>query len=437
MAPAAEELRSSIIELVEAYYHQAFSPKPFIPGETPVPVSGRVFNAADLQTLVDASLDFWLTAGRYAEAFERRFAEWLGRRHCLLVNSGSSANLLAIAALASPLLQESRLLPGDEVITVASAFPTTVSPIVQCGLVPVFVDVAIPSYNIDVQQLELALSQRVRAIILAHTLGNPFDVAGVTAFAQKHGLWLIEDNCDALGSLYGGRRTGAFGTLSTSSFYPAHHITMGEGGAVLTDDSTLRRVVESMRDWGRDCWCPPGRDNTCGKRFEWQLGDLPRGYDHKYTYSHVGYNLKATDMQAAVGLAQLDELPAFIEARRRNFETLRCGLADLADYLILPEPTADSEPSWFGFPLAVRTGAPRSRDDVVRYLNERRIGTRLLFGGNLVRQPAYKDVPCRVVGALENADQVMRSAFWVGVYPGLTQEMLEYAIGCLHEVWCH
>ncbi|MGE5482644.1 MAG: lipopolysaccharide biosynthesis protein RfbH, partial [Bacteroidota bacterium] len=409
----AHELRARILSLVRDYYAARWPSQPFRPGIDPIPVSGKVFDAEELVYLVDAALDFWLTAGPYAEAFEKEFARWVGTRFAILTNSGSSANLLAVSALTSPLLGDRRLVPGDEVITVAAGFPTTVNPIIQNRLVPVFVDIHIPTYNVDVKQLEDALSDRTKAIILAHTLGNPFDVAAVTEFARKHGLWLIEDMCDAVGAEYAGQKVGTFGDLATVSFYPAHHITMGEGGAVLTSNPLLKRIVESFRDWGRDCWCAPGKSNTCGKRFDWQLGDLPHGYDHKYTYSHIGYNLKATDLQAAVGVAQLRKLPAFIAARRRNFTYLRAKLEPLQDFIILPEPTAKSEPSWFGFLITVREESDLTRNDLVRWLDNHRIGTRLLFGGNLARQPAYRDAGYRVVGELRNSDRVMNQTFWV------------------------
>ena len=430
----ADELRAKILELTAEYYEAAFSKKEFEAGSTPVPVSGRVFDSAELQSLVDSSLDFWLTTGRFAAQFEKEFAKIFGLRNAILVNSGSSANLLALSALTSSQLGDKSLKPGDEVITVAAGFPTTVNPIIQNNLVPVFLDVSIPTYNIDVSQLESALSPKTRAIMLAHTLGNPFDLETVTAFASQNDLWLIEDCCDAVGATYQAKSVGTFGSLATVSFYPAHHITMGEGGAVLTDKPKLKTLVESFRDWGRDCWCEPGDDNTCGKRFEWQLGNLPHGYDHKYTYSHIGYNLKATDMQAAVGVAQLQKLPGFIQARRENFAKLYAGLEDLQEYLILPEATPDSQPSWFGFPIAVRPEAPLSRNEVVRFLNNRKIATRLLFGGNLVRQPAYLNVPHRKVGALPNSDFVMNQVFWIGVYPGLTETMLDYVISAFHEL---
>ena len=432
MTSRADELRRQILELVADYYTEAFPDKEFVPGQSAVPVSGRVFDAAELQHLVDASLDFWLTTGRFAAQFEREFARFMGVRHAILVNSGSSANLLALSCLTSPKLGDRALRPGDEVITVAAGFPTTVNPIIQNQLVPVFVDVQIPTYNIDVAQLEAAWSERTRAVIVAHTLGNPFDLDAVVEFARRHDLWLIEDCCDATGATYKGRKVGTFGDLATVSFYPAHHITMGEGGCVLTSSGKLKTLVESFRDWGRDCWCEPGKDNTCGKRFEWQLGQLPCGYDHKYTYSHIGYNHKATDMQAAVGVAQMAKLPQFIEARRRNFAFLTQSLQDLQDVLILPEATPGSDPSWFGFPIAVRTDAPFSRNDLVGYLEMHKVATRLLFGGNLVRQPAYQQVNYRVGGSLANTDFVMNQVFWIGLYPGLTEAMLQQSADLLH-----
>lgn len=401
MTDRAKELRAQIGELVAEYYDAAFNSHEFVPGETPVPVSGRVFDAAELRHLVDASLDFWLTTGRFAAQFEKEFADFFGLRQAMLVNSGSSANLLALTSLTSHTLGERALRPGDEVITVAAGFPTTVNPIVQNQMVPVFVDVTIPTYNIDTSQLEAALSTRTRAVMLAHTLGNPFDLATVSAFVRKHNLWLIEDCCDAVGATYKGQHVGSFGDFATVSFYPAHHITMGEGGCILTDRPALKKLVESFRDWGRDCWCDPGKENTCGKRFDWQLGDLPHGYDHKYIYSHIGYNLKLTDMQAAVGVAQLRKLREFIETRRRNFQILFEGLTDLQEFFILPEATDLSEPSWFGFPMSVRSDAPFSRDQLIRYLEEHHVRTRLIFAGNLLRQPAYRNVQYRLVGSLE------------------------------------
>jgi CDP-6-deoxy-D-xylo-4-hexulose-3-dehydrase len=422
----AEQLRQQIRELVGEYTREAFAPKAFVPGETPLPVSGRVFDQRELQTLVDSSLDFWLTTGRFAAEFERRFSDYVGVRCASLVNSGSSANLLALSALTSRTLGERRIAPGDEVITVAAGFPTTVNPILQNQAVPVFVDVAQGTWNVDASLLEAALSPRTKALIFAHTLGNPFDLATVSAFAKAHNLWLIEDCCDALGASFGGRMAGTFGDIATFSFYPAHHITMGEGGAVLTDQPALGKLIESFRDWGRDCWCDPGCDNTCHKRFEWQLGKLPRGYDHKYIYSQIGYNLKLTDMQAAVGVAQLDKLEGFIAARRRNFARLRQALAGTQEVYLLPEPAPGGKPSWFGFPLAVRPESGRTRDKIIAFLEQRKIGTRLLFGGNLLRQPAYEHVHCRAAGELPNSDYVMRNVFWVGVYPGLSDAMIDY-----------
>ena len=432
-ADSADVLREQILDLVQRYYAEAFQEQPFVAGETQIHFAGRVFDERELVSLVDASLDFWLTTGRYAEQFERSFARLFGLRHALLVNSGSSANLVALSCLTSAKLGKRRLRAGDEVITVASSFPTTVNPILQNGLVPVFVDVDVPTYNIDVQMLEAALSDRTRAIMVAHTLGNPFDLDAVTAFAHEHDLWLVEDCCDALGSTYRGRMVGTFGDLASVSFYPAHHITMGEGGCVLTNKGRLKVLAESFRDWGRDCWCDPGKENTCGKRFDHQLGELPHGYDHKYIYSHVGYNLKLTDMQAAVGVAQLEKLDAFTRARRRNFDLLYAGLRDLEEHLILPEATRHSEPSWFGFPLALREESPISRDHMLRFMNGRKIATRLLFGGNLLRQPAYRDVPRRSVGDLRRADFVMNQVFWVGVYPGLTNESIQFVIESFHD----
>ncbi|MFZ5816088.1 MAG: lipopolysaccharide biosynthesis protein RfbH [Bacillota bacterium] len=422
----SKELRAKILELTREYYRQNWPGREFVAGKDPVPVSGKVFDEEELAHLVDASLDFWLTTGRYAAQFEREFAAFMGVRHALLVNSGSSANLAALSALTSPQLGERRLQPGDEVITVAAGFPTTVNPIIQNGLVPVFLDVDIPTYNIDVTQLEAAISPRTRAIMVAHTLGNPFALDAVTAVAQKHSLWLVEDACDAVGSEYEGQKVGSFGDLATVSFYPAHHITMGEGGAVLTQKPALKKLVESFRDWGRDCWCEPGKDNTCGKRFGWQLGDLPYGYDHKYIYSHIGYNLKLTDMQAAVGVAQLKKLPEFIRLRRENFARLKQALAPLEEFLILPEATPKSDPSWFGFPITVREDAPVSRNELVLFLEERNIKTRLLFGGNLLRQPAYRGINHRVVGELRNTDRIMNQTFWIGLFPGITGAMIDF-----------
>ncbi len=423
-----EMLRDRILELVAEYTQEAFGNTDFVPGESPVPVSGKVFDSAEVTSLVDSALDFWLTTGRFADQFERDFARFIGVRNAVLVNSGSSANLVALSALTSPKLGERRLKTGDEVITTAAGFPTTVNPIVQCGLVPVFVDVTVPTYNIDTSQLEEALSDKTRAVMVAHTLGNPVDLDRVMDFVGRHDLWFVEDCCDAVGSTYNGRNVGTFGDVATTSFYPAHHITMGEGGCVLTNEPLLKTIAESFRDWGRDCWCDPGKANTCGKRFDWQLGDLPHGYDHKYIYSHIGYNLKMTDMQAAVGVAQLHKLPQFIVARKRNFAALKSGLQGLEEFFTLPEPTRNADPSWFGFPIMVRPGAPFSREQVVRYLEEKKVATRTLFGGNLVRQPAYRDVRYRTVGSLRQSDLIMNGLFWIGVYPGIRPEMLAYIV---------
>jgi len=434
MSKTASQLRDEIRSMVKEYYDVALAAKAFVTGEGSIPVSGKVFDSTEIELLVEASLDGWLTTGRFAAQFEREFAAFMGVRCSLLVNSGSSANLATLSCLTSPSLGDRRLTPGDEVITVAAGFPTTVNPIIQNGLIPVFVDVQVPTYNIDITQLEAAVSGRTKAVVLAHTLGNPFDLDAVMQFATKHNLWVIEDCCDAVGSTYKGRGVGTFGHLATTSFYPAHHITMGEGGCVLTQSPALKKLVESFRDWGRDCWCDPGKSNTCGCRFEWKLGDLPTGYDHKYIYSHIGYNLKATDMQAAVGVAQLKKLPGFIAARRANFAKLHAALSDLQDIFILPEATAGSEPSWFGFPLALRPGAPTTRNQVVSFLESRNISTRLLFGGNLLRQPAYRDIQRRVIGDLKNTDFVMNNVFWIGLYPGITQPMIDYMVDTFHQI---
>jgi len=426
MTERAEHLRRQILDLVAEYFMEAFPVAEFMPGLSSVPVSGKIIDDADLSTVVDSALDCWFTTGRFAEEFERKLARFVGVRCASLVNSGSSANLLAVSALTSPKLGDRRLKPGDEVITVAAGFPTTINPILQNRLVPVFVDVTVPTYEIDVSQLEAARSEKTRAIIIAHTLGNVFDLDAVTAFAKEHNLWLIEDCCDALGSTWKGRRVGTFGDIATVSFYPAHHITLGEGGAVLTDQPSLQMLIESFRDWGRDCWCHTGKDNTCGKRFEWQLGGLPCGYDHKYTYSHVGYNLKATDMQAALGVSQIEKLPLFIERRKENFHRLYQAMKHLEEFFLLPEATAGSDPAWFGFPIGIREGAPFTREDLIRALDAQKIGTRLLFGGNLLRQPAYEGCEYRAVGQLPNTDYVMNNVFWIGVYPGLTGPMLDF-----------
>jgi CDP-6-deoxy-D-xylo-4-hexulose-3-dehydrase len=429
----AASLRRRIAELVTEYHKSAFSPKPFVGGISSVPVSGKVFDEDEINHLVDASLDFWLTTGRFAQDFELKFAEFMGVKHALLCNSGSSANLLAVTSLVSPKLRDRQLQPGDEVITVATGFPTTINPIFQNGLVPVFVDVQLGTFDATEEALEGAVSPRTRAIMMAHTLGNPFDLQAVMRIAKKHDLFVIEDTCDAVGALYDGRPVGSFGDISTVSYYPAHHITMGEGGCVLTNNPVLKKIIESYRDWGRDCWCPPGNDNTCGRRFDWQLGELPHGYDHKYVYSHIGYNLKLTDMQAAVGVAQLKKLPTFIEARRRNWGRINEGLLPLSDYFIFPTATPNSEPSWFGYALTVRQDAPFSRLELIQHLESKKIGTRLLFGGNILRQPAYLGTQYRISGELTNSDLITQQAFWIGVHPGLTDGMIDFVLTTIHE----
>lgn len=407
----------------------------FIPGYSPVPVSGRVFGPEDIRALVDSALDFWLTTGRFNEGFEKRFASYLGVRYALTTNSGSSANLLAVSALTCKTLGDRQLKAGDEVITVAAGFPTTINPLILYGLIPVFIDVSIPTYNIRSDLIESAVGEKTRAIMIAHTLGNPFDVAEVLRIARKYDLWIIEDCCDALGSTYSlntepydPKFVGTFGHIATFSFYPAHHITMGEGGAVVTNDSSLKKIMESFRDWGRDCWCPPGHDNSCKRRFDWQMGGLPLGYDHKYIYSRVGFNLKITDMQAAVGLAQMDRLSSFAEKRRRNYEYLKMRLSKFEDFLILPEPTPCSDPVWFGFPITIRHEARVYRTDLLKYLDGQKIGTRLLFGGNLVRQPYFAGQRYRLHGELATTDTIMNSSFWIGVYPGLDETMLDFVV---------
>lgn len=421
------------MELVEEYHVIAHAPKQFVAGQSPVPVSGRVFDASDVKSLVDSALDFWLTTGRFNEEFQRKLAKRVGARYALTVNSGSSANLVAFSALTSPLLRDRQVPLGSEVITAATGFPTTVNPSMTQGMVPVFVDVDIPTYNIIPERVEEAITPNTRAIMVAHTLGNPFDAGKIADIAKRHKLWLIEDCCDALGATFDGRHVGTFGDIGTLSFYPAHHITTGEGGAVFTSHPGLRRAMETFRDWGRDCYCDPGKDNTCERRFDWQLGELPRGYDHKYIYSHLGFNLKITDMQAAVGVSQLDHLEGFIADRRRNFDLLKSGLKELEEFFILPEATRNSDPSWFGFVLTVRDGAPFERDAIVRHLNERRIGTRLLFGGNLVRQPYMIGRNFRVHGSLANSDTIMNRAFWIGVYPGLGDEHIGYVLQVIRD----
>jgi CDP-6-deoxy-D-xylo-4-hexulose-3-dehydrase len=419
-------LRQQIAQLVDEYAAIQYTPKAFTPGTTVVPPSGKVLDAAELKNMVEASLDGWLTTGRFNEAFEKRLAEYLGVKFLITTNSGSSANLLAFTTLTSPRLGERAIKPGDEVIGVAAGFPTTVNPILQFGAVPVFVDIDLASHNIDADKIEAAISPKTKAIMLAHSLGNPFNINVVMEICRKHGLWLIEDNCDALGSRYNGQLTGTFGDIGTLSFYPAHHITMGEGGAVFTNNHELKLIAESFRDWGRDCYCAPGKDNTCGKRFCWKLGNLPEGYDHKYTYSHLGYNLKITDMQAACGLAQMDKLDSFVQARKDNFAYLRNRLSSCEEFLILPEATPNSDPSWFGFLMTIRPESDVRRVDLINYLDQNKIGTRLLFAGNLTRQPYMLGRNFRISGDLTNTDLVMNNSFWVGVYPGLNEEMLSF-----------
>ncbi len=428
-----DEQRQRILAQVHDYAAQMEQRAPFVPGQTAVPPAGRVLDAEAYVAMVDAALDGWLTTGRFNDQFERLIAERIGVKRALTTNSGSSANLLALSALTSPLLGERALKPGDEVITAAAGFPTTINPILQNALVPVFVDSTLPTYNPTPESIEAAIGPRTRAIMLAHALGNPFEAATLRRLADQHGLWLIEDCCDALGSKLHGKSVGSFGHLGTLSFYPAHHITTGEGGAVFTDDPIIARAVESFRDWGRDCYCAPGKDNTCGKRFDWQLGKLPCGYDHKYTYSHAGYNLKMTDMQAALGVAQMARLDEFIAARKRNFAHLSARLAACEEFLILPEATPDSDPSWFGFLLTLRENAPCSRVDLLRYLDQHKIGTRLLFAGNVTRQPYMKGREFRVSGDLAVADTITERSFWIGLYPGLSTQMLDHAADRISE----
>lgn len=423
-----EQLRTQIADLVKQYADLAYAPTTFEGGKNVVPPSGKVIGAAELQNMVEASLDGWLTTGRFNDAFEKRLTEFLGVKHALTTNSGSSANLLAFMTLTSHKLGERAIQPGDEVISVAAGFPTTVNPILQFGAVPVFVDVQLGTYNVDPAKIEAAITPKTKAIMLAHTLGNPYDLDAITALAKKHKLWLIEDCCDALGSTYNGKLCGTFGDIGTLSFYPAHHITMGEGGAVFTNNDQLRQIVESIRDWGRDCYCAPGKDNTCGKRFCQKLGDLPQGYDHKYTYSHIGYNLKISDMQAACALAQMDRVEEFIAARKANFAYLKAGLKSCEEFLLLPEATPNSDPSWFGFPITIKANAGINRVDLLQYLDQSKIGTRLLFAGNLTRQPYMKGRNFRISGELTNTDTVMNDTFWIGVYPGLSKEMLDFVI---------
>ena len=422
------EIKNRILDLVNNYSIINFKEKEFIPGISDVPVSGKVIGALELQNMVEASLDGWLTTGRFNKQFEEKLSQFLGIKCLLTVNSGSSANLIAFSTLTSPKLKDRAIQKGDEVISVAAGFPTTVNPIVQFGAIPVFVDVKISTYNIDENLIEAAITKKTKAVMLAHTLGNPFNVKKIKEICEKYNLWLIEDSCDALGSKFDNQNVGTFGDLATLSFYPAHHITMGEGGAVFTNSKKLERIAESFRDWGRDCYCEPGKDNTCNKRFSWQLGDLPYGYDHKYTYSHLGYNMKITDMQAACGLAQLDRLEGFIKKRKENFSFLYTNIKDLEEFLILPEPEKNSEPSWFGFPVSLRKNSKFKRNDLIKYLNDNKIGTRLLFSGNLIKQPYMKNVTFKVHGELKNTDFVMENTFWTGVYPGLSLKHLEYCV---------
>lgn len=423
------ELRKEILEKVAEYYKLKYeNVAPFEGGKTTIPFAGRIFDESELITLVDSSLDFWLTTGRYAEEFEAKFAEFMEQKACLLVNSGSSANLIAFTTLLSPLLKSKRLKKGDEVITVAAGFPTTVNPIVQSGLIPVFVDVDLETFNIKVSEIEKAISSKTKAIMLAHTLGNPFDIDAVKSIAEKYGLFLIEDCCDAVGSTYNGKMVGTFGDIATTSFYPAHHITMGEGGSVLTSNPLLKRIAVSMRDWGRDCYCDPGCDNTCGRRFKAQFGELPEGYDHKYVYSHLGYNLKVTDMQASIGVAQLKKLPSFIESRKANFKKIFEGLKKYEEFLILPKATPKSDPSWFGFPFNVRENDLFTRKDLAEFLEKNKILTRQLFAGNMTKQPAYQDVEYRISGSLQNTDYIMRNTIFIGVYPGIDDVRINFIL---------
>ncbi len=428
-----EEIRQEIATLVQEFADISYAPKPFVPGETMVPVSGKVIGAPELKNMVQASLDGWLTTGRFNTIFEERLANYLGVKYLITVNSGSSANLVAFSTLTSNRLGDRAIKPGDEVIGVAAGFPTTVNPIIQCGAVPVFVDIDLATHNIDASKIEAAITSKTKAIMLAHSLGNPFNLDIVMALCKKYELWLIEDCCDALGATFDGKMVGSFGDIATLSFYPAHHITMGEGGAVFTNNAELKQIAESFRDWGRDCYCPPGKDNTCNKRFCWKLGNLPEGYDHKYTYSHLGYNLKITDMQAACALAQLDRVDEFIAARKSNFVYLKDRLQSCGEFLHLPEATPNSEPSWFGFPLILKESSGVQRVDLINYLDQNRIGTRLLFAGNLTRQPYMLGRNFRVSGDLVNTDIVMNQTFWLGVYPGLTNDHLDYVVDRLEE----
>jgi len=423
-----KQLRDEIIKLTSEYFSEFHVDKTFVPGEDYVRYSGRFFDKEEGKSLINAALDFWLTAGSYANELEKKLAKYLGLRHSLLTNSGSSANLLAMTALTSEKLGNRKLVPGDEVITVAAGFPTTVNPIYQNNLVPVYCDVELGNYNIKPEDLEQSISDKTKAIFLAHTLGNPFNLDLITEIAKKHDLWLIEDNCDALGSTWNGALTGTFGDLSTQSFYPPHHITLGEGGAVNTNQPKLKKIVESFRDWGRDCWCESGQDNTCGKRFKWELGNLPKGYDHKYIYSHIGYNLKVTDLQAAVGVAQMDKLPRFTDARKENHTFFLDTFKKYKEYFILPKKEDSADPSWFGFIITLKKDAPFTRNQIVQYLEESKVATRMLFGGNLTKQPAYIDKNHRIVSDLINTNYIMNNSFWIGVYPGITEGMRTYVV---------
>ncbi|MCM8758625.1 MAG: lipopolysaccharide biosynthesis protein RfbH [Candidatus Omnitrophica bacterium] len=421
-------LMKEIFEKVKELYFLKKRKEQFVTGVTHIPYAGRVYDEKELINLVDASIEFWLTEGRYSKEFGEKLARFFGIKYCILTNSGSSANLLAISALTSPLLKEKRLKPGDEVITTACGFPTTLNPIIQNNLVPVFIDIELGNYNIQVEKIEKAITKKTKAVFIAHTLGNPVDLDKIMKIVKKYKLWFIEDNCDSLGSKYKGKYTGTFGHISTCSFYPAHHITTGEGGAVLTNNPILKKIILSFRDWGRDCWCETGCDNSCGKRFSWKLGKLPYGYDHKYIYSHIGYNLKMTDLQAAIGIAQLEKLPGFIKTRRKNFSKLFEFFKKYEKYFVLPQWEKDSEPAWFGFPLLIKKDAPFSRSEIVNYLENNKIATRMLFGGNLLRQPAYQGIIRKTIGNLKNTDYVMNNLFWIGVYPGITEEKMKYIL---------
>jgi|SRR6056300_1727522 CDP-6-deoxy-D-xylo-4-hexulose-3-dehydrase len=425
--------RKKIIELVNQHYIEEFPDNKFIPGESPVPVSGRTFDQKDIETLIDSSLDFWLTEGRYTDLFEKKFSDFLNVKKTVPVNSGSSANLLALSSLTSPKLKDHALKKGDEVITVATGFPTTINPIIQNGCVPVYLDCELDTYNINTDYLSDALSKKTKAVMIAHTLGNPFNIDEISKFCKENDLFLIEDSCDALGSKYKGKYTGTFGDMGTFSYYPAHHITMGEGGSVVTNNSVIFRILESFRDWGRDCWCPPGKSDTCNRRYDWQLGNLPYGYDHKYTYSHIGYNFKLTDLQASIGCSQLDKLDDFIEKRKNNWQRLYSGLSNLEEFFILPKKQKNSDPSWFGFALTVRDSAPFSRPELINHLDNNNINSRFIFGGNILWQPAYQNTTYREVGSLTNSNTVALSSFWLGVFPGLTIQMIDFVIETIQD----